>query len=283
MPSGSLVWMMSTSPVSSASACELGVEDRLKGDGVEVRVAAAPVVGVPIRRHVAVGHPVLEDEGPGADRVGRAAVGGAEHGGRSHVSGLRLGQVIRERRPGVLQGDCDRQWPGHRGALDVCGEGGPGQDGVRLRLDVLVQRLAVQRGPVVEDDVGPQRDREFGVVGVGGDRLGQVGLDFAGGGHDGDGVEDGAAVEEATLVPAGGRGVEAALLRVDAHGHRAPPLGRLRADAVQAGPVGVTRTGDPVGDEAGQRRSRSQGKASGKKRPTIECVRHRNPQGPDSQ
>ena len=52
------------------------------------------------------------------------------------------------------------------------------------------------------------------------DRLGQVRLHPARGVHDGDGVEDGAAVEEAALVPARRRGVEAALLGVDAEGER---------------------------------------------------------------
>ena len=54
---------MSISPVWSASARDVGVDDRLVGDGVEVGVALAPVVGIPGGRHVAVGHPVLEDEG----------------------------------------------------------------------------------------------------------------------------------------------------------------------------------------------------------------------------
>ncbi len=48
----------------------VGVDDRLEGDLVEVGQTGPPVVGVGRGGEVAVGHPLLEDEGPGADRVG---------------------------------------------------------------------------------------------------------------------------------------------------------------------------------------------------------------------
>ncbi len=234
---------MSISPVSSASARERVVDDRLVRDGVEVGVPPlAPVVRVPGGRHVAVGDPVLEDEGTGPDRVRRAAVGGVEHRRRSDVAGLRLGQVVGEGGPRRLQVDRDRQRPGDVRAAEI-GEGGPGQHAARRGLDVLMQGGRVERRAVVEHDVRAQRDGEGGEVLVRRDRLGQVRLDAAGGVHDGQGVEDGAAVEEAPLVPTRRRGIEAALLGVDAEGQRPSRDRPFRGDPVPPGSVGLRRAG----------------------------------------
>ena len=108
---------------------------------------------------------------------------------------------------------------------------------------------------VVEDDVRPQRDGERREVVVRSDRLSQVGLDRTRCRHDGNGVEHGAPVEEAALVPAGRGRVEPTLLGVDAHGERAAPLGLGRADPVAARSVrldGAGHAGVPEGPRQGR-------------------------------
>ncbi len=92
-------------------------------------------------------------------------------------------------------------------------------------LQIELKRGGVQGSSVVEHDARSQDDRVDGEVRIGGDRLGQVRLDLAGGGDDGQGVENGATVEESTLVPTGRGGVESPLFGVDAEREGAPALG----------------------------------------------------------
>ena len=106
---------------------------------------------------------------------------------------------------------------------------------------------------------------------------GQVRLHVAGGVHDGDRVEDRAAVEEAPLVPAGGRGVEAALLGVDAEGQRAAPLRLGVLMPLRPGPLVVCAPATPSRHDPGRGRSGAQRQPACQERPPIKRLRHRNP------
>ena len=117
---------------------------------------------------------------------------------------------------------------------------------------------------------GPQRDGERREVVVRRDRLGQVRLDLPRCRHDGDGVEHGAPVEEAALVPAGRGGVEPALLGVDAHGERAAPLRLGRADPVLPGPLVCDCAGHAgIPEGPGHGRPGPQGQPARHERPPI--------------
>ncbi len=98
----------------------------------------------------------------------------------------------------------------------------------RLRCSAL----ASSGGPVMEDDVGPQGDDPRGEVGIGGDRLRQVGLPPTGGRDDGYGVEDGEAIEIAAFIPAGPGRVESTFFGVDAEDDGAPLLRLGGRDAI---------------------------------------------------
>ena len=130
--------------------------------------------------------------------------------------------------------------------------------------------------PSWNDDAGPQGDGADGEVGVGGDRLGQVGLDLTGGRDDGQGIEHGAPVEVAALVPAGRGRIESALLGVDAKDDGAAPLGLGGGDPVASRTVGEGRAG-PIGAGAQGGQTGAQGHPSGEKRAAIKGMCHCDP------
>ena len=161
-------------------------------------------------------------------------------------------------------------------ALLKLAKAGPVKTPLARVLDVEVQRVGIERRAVVEHDAGAQRDGEGREVLVGRDRLGQVRLHPAGGVHDGEGVEDGAAVEEPALVPARRRGIEPALLGIDAQCERSALFGLGGGDPVSPRPVGLGCARLPVeaADDGGPG---AQCKSAGHERPAIKRLRHRKP------
>ena len=236
------------------------VGDRLVGDLRQVRHALAPVVGVGRGGEMVVGDPLLEHEGPGADRV-RRAVGVGQHGRRRDVGDLAAdaaGQVVGEGTQGSLKVMVTASGAGLGDGDQGRAEDDAGEQRLGLGLEVREQRGAVARRAVVEHDVGAQRHGPRGVRGVGHHGLGQVGRPVAVGQNDGQRVEDGAGVHDADLVEPGLGRVEARLLGVHAEDQRAAVLGRFGADPVLPGPLVVApaMSAQPEGTRPGHARDR---------------------------
>ena len=102
---------------------------------------------------------------------------------------------------------------------------GPVRPDACWSAEVRLHGGRVARGAVVEDEVGAHGDGPHREVGVGGDRLGQIGLEGAVGADDHQRVEDGAGVEDASVVVGALRGAETLLLGVDTEDELAARLG----------------------------------------------------------
>ncbi len=210
----------------------LRVGDGSVGDRVEIGEALAPVVGVALGGEVVVGDPFLELEGPGADRMLRS-LGIGDHRGGGDVAGLAAdapGQVGRKRHPRLLE--CHGDGVRARGRDVLHGSEGHSEQVVLEVVQAPGDGRGITGGAVVEPDVGTGRDRPYRVVRVGGDGLGEIGLDTAVGGDDGERVEDRAGVENPGLVEAPRRRVESLFFGLDPEDELPALLGGGGGDAV---------------------------------------------------
>ena len=267
------------------------VGDGLEGDRVQVGQARAPVVRVGRGGEVVVRDPLLEHEGPGADRVGRP-VGVGQHGRRHHVGDLpadAAGQVEGEGHPGL---DEARWWrpAGPVWVIDtrVGLSTMPVSSDFAWASRLVTQGGAVAGRAVVEDEVGPQRDRPRGVGGV------RAPPTRPGTGPSRrwpemmvSGSKTVRAYMTPDLVEAGRGGVEARLLGVDAEDERAALLGRRGGEPLRPGPL-VTAPAMPSQLKperrcprdagGGGRPSRQQRYADRTSRPSV--LRFPEPSGP---
>ena len=275
--SGELVCSMSISPVCERVDAGVGVDDRLVGDGVQVGVALAPVVRVPWWRSCGCWGPTPRRRRARCRWGSTSAVRVVEHGGRRDV---------RRSGPG----------PGSRGTAPtrlfmlMVTESGPVTEALRIwsakagpvRTEVadfsMLRWSALASSGVPSWKTMPGRRVMVKAVKSAFDVIdwARYGSHPSGGVHDRDGVEDGTAVEEAPLVPAGRGGVEAALLGVDAEGDGAAPLRLGARDPVPPGTVGLgrARLALQASEHGG---AGAQCKSSGQERPAIKRLRHRNP------
>ena len=217
----------------------------------------SPVVRVGGGGEVVVRAPRLEDIGASADRVVGAAVRRREHRRGGGEADLLRGEGVREGHPRSLHRQGDRPRAGLLVALDEGLDGDAGQGALVLAVDVGQECRTIAGRAVVERDVGPHGDGPLGEVLVRRERLGEVGDYLAGGGDRHEGVEDGAAVEEARPVEAPGARVEPLLLGAHPDGEVAA-LARLGpGHTVAPRPVGGHRSscgGEAVAEGGGSDR-----------------------------
>ena len=168
-----------TSPFSMAAARARGVGDDPHHDGVEVRLALVPVVGVLLQADEVALLPLLEDERPRADRRVQGGMGG-EVLALVDVLGQHLRLVRAERgqqhRRGLRQPHHHRAGIGRVDRGDLA-EGDPAAR-VELLPDLLERELDVGRGErlaVVPGHAAPQLEGVGLAVGRDAPGLGQAG------------------------------------------------------------------------------------------------------------
>ena len=198
------------------------------GQGAPLGVGL-PVVGVAVRDQILIGDPGVEDERPGADRVGRpvgvgvlARCGQVAHLARQHVGQTGEGPVVLH-----LEGEVVDDRPAIQRSHDLAGEGALPQG-----VEVRGHGVGVGRRSVMEGDAGAHPQRPDGEVRVRLERFQEVGPGRSGVVLDGERVEDGAHNGVA------GHGA----LR----GRRVPAVGRLPFEAEHQ-LASVDRLGDRLG------------------------------------
>ena len=155
--------------------------DGAEGDLVEVGKLLAvrvgpPIVGIPHDDELLIQGPMAavdELKRPGADHVGRARLSVVQLcGGGDPESPIQVQEHV-EVHPRLRHGDGHGERIGHSNVCDVReadSEGRTLAHGIEVQLD----RVRVERFPVVERDALAERDRPMGVRGIMGDGLGEI-------------------------------------------------------------------------------------------------------------
>ena len=155
------------------------VRDDLDLDGVDAGLALVPVVGILPRFEMALGHPLLQDEGASADR-GTAQITLLDDVAR-HDGGPPAGHAGEQRRARLLRDDPHGVLVRRLDLIDRAQVAAPA--GARLRIeDPLVGELHVvgdELAPAVEFHALAELERPRTAVGARAPRLRERGLELA--------------------------------------------------------------------------------------------------------